>query len=72
MLSSVLTSSKQWTDQAMRVNLCSVMLNICFHDVTYLMNTLLFEPRREKTEIRGLQPGPTQTGLYSHSRRLEA
>ena len=26
------------------------------------------EPRREKTGLRGLRPGPTQTGLKSHRR----
>ena len=26
----------------------------------------LFEPRSEKTGLRGFGPGPTQTGLYSH------
>ena len=29
------------------------------------------EPRSEKTGLRGFQPGPTQTGLYSHRRWLE-
>ena len=31
-----------------------------------------YEPRCEKTGLRGLRPGPTQTGLCSHRRRLEA
>ena len=31
-----------------------------------------FEPRREKTCHRGFLPGPTQTELYSHRKRLEA
>ena len=30
------------------------------------------EPRCEKTGLRGVRPGPTQTGLYSHGRWLEA
>ena len=30
------------------------------------------EPRCEKTSLRGFRPGPTQTGLYSHRRWLEA
>ena len=30
------------------------------------------EPRSEKTGLRGLLQGPTQTGLYSHRRWLEA
>ena len=25
-----------------------------------------YEPRSEKTGLRGFRPGPTQTGLYSH------
>ena len=29
-------------------------------------------PRSEKTGLRGFRPGPTQTGLYSHKRWLEA
>ena len=31
------------------------------HSVTY-------EPRCEKTGLRGFRPGPTQTGLYNHRR----
>ena len=30
------------------------------------------EPRCEKTGLRGFKSGPTQTGLYSHRRWLEA
>ena len=30
------------------------------------------EPVREKTNNLGFRPGPTQTGLYSHRKRLEA
>ena len=30
------------------------------------------EPRSEKTGLRGFRPGPTQTGMYSHRRWLEA
>ena len=33
---------------------------------------LLYEPRCEKTGLRGFRPGPTQTRLYSHRRWLEA
>ena len=32
----------------------------------------VIEPRSEKTGLRGFRPGPTQTGLYSHRRWLEA
>ena len=34
--------------------------------------SLLFEPRSEKNGLRGFRPGPTQTGLCSHKRKLEA
>ena len=27
-----------------------------------------YEPRSEKTGLRGFRSGPTQTGLYSHGR----
>ena len=32
----------------------------------------IIKPRCEKTGLRGFRPGPTQTGLYSHKRWLEA
>ena len=32
----------------------------------------VFEPRCEKTGLRGFRPGPTQTRLYNHRRWLEA
>ena len=31
-----------------------------------------YEPRREKTGLRGFRPGLTRTSLYSHRSRLEA
>ena len=31
-----------------------------------------YEPRCEKTGLRGFRPGPTQTRLYCHRRRLVA
>ena len=34
--------------------------------------TAIYEPRCEKTGLRGFRPGPTQTGLYSHGKWLEA
>ena len=34
--------------------------------------SLFYEPRCEKTALRGFRPGPTQTGLCSHRRWLEA
>ena len=30
-----------------------------------------FEPRSEKTGLRGFRPGPTQTRLYNYRRLLE-
>ena len=32
----------------------------------------IFEPRCEKTGLRGFRPGLTQTGHYNHTRWLEA
>ena len=32
----------------------------------------IFEPRFEKTGLRGFRPGLTQNGLYNHTRCLEA
>ena len=32
----------------------------------------IYEPRCEKTGLRGFRPGPTQNGLYSHRIWLEA
>ena len=32
----------------------------------------IYEPRREKTGLRGFRPGPTQTGLYMLRKELEA
>ena len=37
-----------------------------------LVHVILFEPRREKTGLRGFRPGPTQTGLYKLRKELEA
>ena len=37
-----------------------------------ITNLSLNEPRCEKTGPRGFRPGPTQTGLYSHRKWLEA
>ena len=37
-----------------------------------VQHRLLFEPRREKTGLRGFRPGPTQTGLYKLRKELEA
>ena len=45
----------------------------CFGSEVFLLpHAALFEPRRQKTGLRGFRPGPTQTGLYSHRRWPEA
>ena len=36
------------------------------------LKLLLYEHCSEKTGLRGFRQGPTQTGLYSHRRWLEA
>ena len=38
----------------------------------HIMLTRSYEPRCEKTGLRGFQPGSTQTGLCSHTRWLGA
>ena len=37
-----------------------------------LLNLTHYEPRFEKTGLRGFRPGPTQTGLYNYRRLPEA
>ena len=43
-----------------------------FAAVIGVIHVSLNEPRSEKTGLRGFLPGPTQTGLYNHTRSLEA
>ena len=38
----------------------------------YVISTVKFEPRREKTGLRGFRPGLTQTGLSSLRRKLDS
>ena len=40
--------------------------------VSVLVVFMTYEPVREKTNNLGFRPGPTQTGLNSHRRWLEA
>ena len=40
--------------------------------MNHMVRQLPFEPRSEKTVIRGFRPGPTQTELYNHIRWLGA
>ena len=47
----------------------------CFDDAMFdLVHNVetLFEPRCEKTALRGFRPGPTQTRLHNLTRWLEA
>ena len=41
---------------------------IIFYSYINYNKTDIYEPRSEKTGLRGFRPGPTQTGLYSHRR----
>ena len=43
-----------------------------FMDSSNSQGIIKYEPRSEKTGLRGFRPGPTQTGLYCHRRWLEA
>ena len=47
-------------------------LQYTWHDGRKYHLPPIFEPRCEKTGLRGFRPGPTQTGLYNHRRWLEA
>ena len=38
----------------------------------FFYTVVQYEPRCEKTGLRGFRPGPTPTGLYNHRRWLEA
>ena len=43
-----------------------------FGRVFVMISQLSYEPRREKTGLRGFRPGPTQTDLYKLRKELEA
>ena len=45
---------------------------ISLHLIYLILLPTPFEPRREKTGLRGFRPGPTQTGLYKLRNELEA
>ena len=49
---------------------CSVGVLMPFDTFKVISSTI--EPRSEKTGLRGFRPGPTQTGLCSHRKCLEA
>ena len=46
-------------------------IDVIKSEVSFVFD-MLFEPCSEKTSLRGFRPGPTQTGLYSHRRWLDA
>ena len=54
------------------------MLSLVIYETSFDSNyfdiyeELKFEPRFEKTSLRGFRPGPTEKGLYNHTRTLEA
>ena len=45
------------------VVLCCLVFDVSFEAVFTLCMSSLYEPRCEKTGLRGFRPGPTQTGL---------
>ena len=59
-------------------------MNVSSHSIACFLNfglenkrkesfsLLVYEPRSEKTGLRGFRPGPTKTRLYNHTRWLEA
>ena len=63
--------------QCNHVAVYTILVNELLSDNTTVLiesrysNLTLFEPRRQKTGLRGFRPGPTQTELYSHRRCLE-
>ena len=60
------TSITLWIVEAMEVE-----ESTDYAEIYTVPRSLEYEPRFEKTGLRGFRPGPTQTGLYSHRRRLE-
>ena len=51
-------------------NDCGLLLSNL--SLLYLSMNVIFEPRCEKTGLRGFRPDTTQTGLHSHTEWLEA
>ena len=49
----------------------NIKLSIYLLEVS-CVSLVLYEPRCEKTGLRGFQPGPTETGLYNQRRWLDA
>ena len=59
---------KRWHNAKYRYKLNKTDTN----KTTLKQNSKAYEPRCEKTGLRGFRPGPTQTRLYNHRRWLEA
>ena len=53
-------------------NFCYRLLVIILFPLSFAECQKSYEPRCEKTGLRGFRPGPTQTGMYSHRRWLGA
>ena len=66
------SSDNNTADQSARMCrlICAFVSRISLNQV--LSRRVSFEPRSEKTGLRGFRPGPTQTGLYSYRIWLEA
>ena len=68
-----LTSRLKYRDKALLLSTCIMFYGeISIRNLFYHIRPTLNEPRCEKTGLQGFQPRPTQTGLYSHRRWLEA
>ena len=63
-------SSLQPSSVVVQPDLCRSWMETL--ETSFLMKQLIYEPRCEKTGLRGFRPGPTQTRLYNHIRLLEA
>ena len=55
-----------------KASCCSVFVSAFSIAHFHNLPRILYEPRAEKTGLRGFRPGPTQTGLYCHIIWLEA
>ena len=56
----------------LKINLGDFFPLFGFQLLEYCKEPVIIEPRCEKSGLRGIRPGLTQTGLYSHRRWLEA
>ena len=70
------TASKEGAEQSLGI--CRLIRSCCLHIInpedrfSHNEAHIIYEPHCEKTCLRGFPPGPTQTGLGSHRRWLEA